>query len=86
MVVFFLLSSLASAAFLRLQAAKSWRIVVGNQGVPLSEIRSASTLGPNFLVLASDSTQTAEKPSCHYDALLIHDPVSSAWTCPRSLI
>ena len=31
------------------QAAKSWRIVVGNQGVPLSEIRSASTLGPNFL-------------------------------------
>jgi len=41
----------AAAVKMSREAAKSWRIVVGNQGVPLSEIRSASTLGPNFLVL-----------------------------------
>lgn len=33
------------------EAAKNWRLVLGNQSVALSEIRSTSMLSPNFLIL-----------------------------------
>eukprot|EP00438_Fugacium_kawagutii_P007111 Skav222884 [mRNA] locus=scaffold1102:128922:129919:- [translate_table: standard] len=33
------------------EAAKNWRLVLGNQSVPLSEIRSTSMLSPKFLIL-----------------------------------
>ncbi|CAL1147525.1 unnamed protein product [Cladocopium goreaui] len=32
------------------EAAKNWRLVLGNQSVALSEIRSTSMLSPNFLI------------------------------------
>eukprot|EP00913_Durusdinium_trenchii_P000287 g261.t1 len=33
------------------EAAKNWRLVLGQQSLPLSEIRKASAMGPHFLVL-----------------------------------
>ena len=40
----------AAKACLKREAAKSWRLVLGTESCALSEIRSTSQLGPNFLV------------------------------------